>query len=507
MNKNFKLIILLITIFLINGCSDYSPPEDDEGSQIISTNTSLSDLKVTTDLDIFYPNFDSDIYHYTADCVSDGTVLVEAATLEQLRISINGDAKNGLSHEATFNDLVIENDIVINVTNGPYSSDYVIHCIDSDFPEITVTHKDELLLDDGFYIISPRYTLDDQSLTYLLIIDENAVPRFRKKINGIATDFKRHGNGQYSYAQRTIRNDFGHWDNEIVILNVSFEEVDRVQTIGLNHTDNHDFLISNEDTYILMSYNSAYRDLSPYGLSNNELTRDSVIQEISKDGQILMQWDSFDHVDIEDCTQHRWPDDYAHINAVSISEDDNLVLSLRGCSQILKIDRYSAETIWQLGGSNPDLIIFNDSYQEICGQHTASELNGYLYIFDNGGHCIGSRESSLGQVSRALKYELNFDNNYAIFVDDYSLNDTYSEYTPSGGSLFLSPNGNWVINWSLRSGQFSTIDELSEDGTLAMSIKLKKGDLNPRTYRVYKETDLLLPVNIAGNIFFYGAKN
>ena len=40
-----------------------------------------------------------------------------------------------------------------------------------------------------------------------------------------------------------------------------------------------------------------------------------------------------------------------------------------------------------------------------------------------------------------------------------------------------------------------------------MSIKLKKGDLNPRTYRVYKETDLLLPINISGEIFFYGASN
>tara|TARA_Y100001970_G_scaffold61936_1_gene79126 strand:- start:278 stop:1798 length:1521 start_codon:yes stop_codon:yes gene_type:complete len=505
--KNILIKLFSLNILLLQGCSDYSPMTEDEESEIISTNTSLSDLKVTTDGDIFYPNFDPSIYHYAADCVSEGTVLVEATTNEQLRITINGDVKNGLKHEVEFNNLLLENDIVINVTNGPYSSDYIIHCIDSDFPEIIITYKDEDIVDNGFFVISPRFTLNDESLSYLLIVDENGVPRFRKKISGVVTDFKRHKNGQYSYAERTVRNDFGHWDNDIVILNVSFEEVNRLQTIGLNHTDNHDFLISDEETYILMSYNSAYRDLSPYGLSDNELTRDSVVQEITKDGQILMEWNSFDHVDIGDCMQHRWPDDYAHINAVSISEDNNLVLSLRGCSQILKIDRYSAETIWQIGGANPDLVIFNDFYQEICGQHTASEINGYLYIFDNGGHCIGSRETNLGQISRALRYELDFDNNYAVFVNDYSLNNTYTEYTLSGGSLFLSPNGNWVINWSLRSGDFSTINEITEDGSLAISIKLKKGDLNPRTYRVYKETDLLLPINISGEIFFYGASN
>lgn len=504
--KNLYLkLYSLIIIFLLQGCSDYNPPSEDE-SQVISRNTSLSDLKIDTDADIFYPTFDPDIFHYAADCASDGTVVVEASTSEQLRISINGNSKLGTNHEVSLDNLSLENDILINVINGSYSSDYVIHCIDNDFPEITITHKEETV-DNGFFIISPRFTLNESSLTYLLIIDENGVPRYRNKINGIATDFKRHKNGQYSYAQRTVRNDFGHWDNEIVLLNVSFQETDRLQTVGLNHTDNHDFLITDDDTYIMMSYNSAYRDLSPYGLSANELTRDSVIQEISKTGEVLLEWNSFDHVDIGDCTQHRWPDDYAHINAVSVSADDHLVLSLRGCSQILKIDRFTAETIWQIGGSNPDLIIFNDFYQEICGQHTASEINGYLYIFDNGGHCIGSRETDLGQISRALKYQLDFDNNYAVFVDDYSLNDTYTEYTPSGGSLFLSPNGNWVINWSIRSGDNATIDEITEDGSVAMSIKLKKGDINPRTYRAYKETDILLPINISGNIYFYGANN
>ena len=108
---------------------------------------------------------------------------------------------------------------------------------------------------------------------------------------------------------------------------------------------------------------------------------------------------------------------------------------------------------------------------------------------------------------RETNWIVDFDNNYAVFVNDYSLNNTYTEYTLSGGSLFLSPNGNWVINWSLRSGDFSTINEITEDGSLAISIKLKKGDLNPRTYRVYKETDLLLPINISGEIFFYGASN
>ena len=36
-----------------------------------------------------------------------------------------------------------------------------------------------------------------------------------------------------------------------------------------------------------------------------------------------MEW-NFGTMDINDC-KHRWPDDYAHINSVSISEDRNLI--------------------------------------------------------------------------------------------------------------------------------------------------------------------------------------
>ena len=111
-------------------------------------------MKIDTDADIFYPTFDPDIFHYAADCASDGTVVVEASTSEQLRISINGNSKLGTNHEVSFDNLSLENDILINVINGSYSSDYVIHCIDNDFPEITITHKEETV-DNGFFIISP----------------------------------------------------------------------------------------------------------------------------------------------------------------------------------------------------------------------------------------------------------------------------------------------------------------------------------------------------------------
>lgn len=488
---------LPLLLFLITSCSEFN------NSELANIDTKLTSLEVASESLIFYPEFNPQVFHYAANCGDGNNIQIVAQSEDSNQISINHSLPEDGYKSQDLSGLSEENDIYIKVKNGKFESNYFVHCVDSSFPEINITYRDDSYLDYGFMLISPRFKLDNQTITYLLIIDSNGVPRFRRKLDSIATDFKVHLNGYYSYVERTVRNDFNHWDNDIVILNNEFNEVTRLNAVGLNHTDGHDFLITKEDTFIIMSYNSIYRDMSEFGLSENELTRDSVIQEITDQGEILMEWNSWDALDINDCKQHRWPDDYAHINSINVSEDNNIILSLRGCSQALKIDRSSGQTIWQLNGSNPSLIITGDPYKEFCGQHTISEIDGYLYIFDNGGYCLGDREENVGQFSRALKYKLDYDQGYAEFVSDYSQNNAYSEYTSSGGSFFLTPRGNWIINWAKRSGDLPTIDEVSLNGDLALSIVLKKGEVNARTYRAYKERNLWLPVNTGANKFFY----
>jgi hypothetical protein len=355
-------------------------------------------------------------------------------------------------------------------------------------------------VDDGVMIISPN----SGDKGYLLILDNNGVPLFRRVIDGRVTDFKRHFDGRYSYALRdSSRNEFGQWDNTIVVLNASFQEERRLNTVGLNHTDNHEFLITTEGTFILASYNSSYRDMRPWGLSESELTRDSVIQELNDQGEVLFEWDSWDHIDVNNCLNHRFPDDYAHLNSIQVAPDGNLIASLRGCSMVVKIDRASGTgaTIWDIGGLDPSLQIVGDSFEEFCGQHTASEdEDGNLYIFDNGGHCNGTREETSGLFSRALQYLLDLDAGQANFQRDYSLNGSYSEYTTSGGSFFPVQNGNWLINWSAG---INDITEVSPDGDIELQFFLSSGGEKLRVYRVYRDYDLELPINIDGELSFY----
>ena len=487
MKKIYSFSILLLAII---SCSNSSNTLTHNINKPLLTN-------IVTNTEKFYPNFNSETYHYAATCDSDENFSLKVSSDNNNDIYVNN--KIAFSDNLIYiKDLTLEKDIEIKVSNPNQTTYYFIHCIDDEFIDINVNKSSDQYIDDGFFIISPRYNTENGIISYLIIADSNGVPRFRKKINTAATDFKIHKLNDitlYSYLERTGKNSYGHWDNKIILLNENFQPIRELETIGLNHTDNHDFLVSEDFTFILLSYNSIYRDLTPYGLTSNELTRDSIVQEIDLEGNILLEWNSWDAVDKNNCKQHRWPDDYAHINAVSISSDNNLVLSLRGCSQILKINRKTGETIWKLNGPDANFEITGDPYNEFCGQHTASEIGRYLYIFDNGGHCLGDREDLVGLFSRALVYELKYETNEAEFLTDYSMNKTYVEYTPSGGSFFLTPNNNWLINWAVRTGEMNTIDEVTPSGEIISGIRLSK-DGNPvRTYRAYKVNNILLPIN------------
>ena len=184
-----------------------------------------------------------------------------------------------------------------------------------------------------------------------------------------------------------------------MLLDRALEPVRVVRTVApLTHTDIHDFVVRENGNVAFIAYEPARRDLSamagedgtPYGRA--EAVEDSVIQEVAPDGREVMRWNSWEHLAAEDCTQHRFPSDYAHANSLQYVEGD-IVANFRGCSQVLRIDGESGEVVWRLGRSHrewprPPLAIVGDPYGEFCGQHSARLLpEGRLLLFDNGGHC------------------------------------------------------------------------------------------------------------------------
>ena len=423
-----------------------------------------------------YPAFDPDVRHYALRCgYRDGLMLRLTAADPATRVTVNGQPVVGDGGEAFLSGLAGDADIVIGLRRGGAGSSYVLHCLAEDFPEIAATSRPGV--SDGLILVSVWLQDKDEDedeersyFSWIAMIDNHGVPRFRRRIDRLVNTFKPQPNADYPYS---YGREAGHSENprdadwrsyEFVLLDRALEPVRVVRTAApLTHTDIHDFVVRENGNAAFIAYEPARRDLSamagedgaPYGRA--EAVEDSVIQEVAPDGREVMRWNSWEHLAAEDCTQHRFPWDYAHANSLQYVEGD-IVVSFRGCSQVLRIDGESGAVVWRLGRSNrewarPPLAIVGDPYGEFCGQHSARLLpGGRLLLFDNGGHCqvdpaSGRSEREGGRFSRVVEYALDPGAGTATFVRHHGLHGAFEGYARSWGGVQALANGNWLISW------------------------------------------------------------
>ena len=431
----------------------------------------LSRLEVvTTSSRQMYPAFEPEILHYAVGCIAADTLRLTLSTTDaDTRLAVDGVqyANQNAVVELTGKDG--ESDILITLSDASdgASTTYTIHCLAEDFPTFTVTKGDgasESLMTASFEVSS--------GVAHIAIIDHNGVPRFRRQQTA-ARHFRAYPDGGYPYALSVTREPASY-----VVYDANLDVVQSgISTVNLQHTDGHDFFITSNGDYVLIAYEPSVRDLSfiteQYGLTDSngdpfgvaEDTEDSVIQVITPDSQEVFLWNSWDHMALEDCTQHRFPDDYSHINSLQVVDGD-IVASFRGCSKVLRIDGTSGEVIWRLGRSNlsteewerrnigpPPLKIVGDPYGEFCGQHAARLLdNGHLILFDNGVQCVedprtGETERVGDQFSRVVEYAIDLEHGEAIFQRHVFLHGSMNRLSYAMGQADALDNGNWLITW------------------------------------------------------------
>ena len=478
----------------------------------------LSALQVTGG-EAMYPDFDPGVRHYAVRC-ADGTTLRVTAQAERsdaaLRLLHAGRTTTGtVAASVTVHD---DHDVAIEVSDARGASVYHVHCIPTDFPDITIEARTESVT-DGLLLMTPSVRRADTS--FLAIVDNNGVPRWVMRPNVRARNFRRHaghsGEGdRYSFSER------GADGNEsTVILDAAFNRIDTASLAGdlaPEHTGGHDFLMTETGTYLLMSYYPAERDLSAFRCrdpdgstrqcSTMEPADDSVIQEVTPEGSEVFMWNSWDHVKISDCTIHRFPNDYAHLNSLHELEGD-VVAGLRGCAQVLRIERATGAVVWQIGGSLPmradrpapssgaarHLELVGDPEGEFCGQHQVTATSaGSLLMFDNGTHCLGPRKGR-PPVTRIVEYDVSTGTE-ARFVREYRL-PAVDGFAASGGGVTALENGNWLITWG-NNGPRIAVSEVDTEGNEVFRLTMARDGAQYGTYRVYREAeaDLGVPLNL-----------
>ena len=420
------------------------------------------------------PTFSDDTLHYSIGCddMDTMTLMLRVADVSS-RFSLNGTqfASPGLGEVLTATVAVAgDSDVRIDLSDATGArTQYVVHCLAADFPELTVTKSpDAMGVIEDLMLFPANY--------YLVVVDNNGVPRFRRKLDHQTRTFFRFypdgGNGmyRYSYTKRHSRVN--------VILDENLEPIDIVATVPpLTVTDGHDFRVLEDGNYLLMAYEPAVRDLShltfndahgdPFGTAVE--TKDSAIQIITPVHEAFFTWNSWDHMPLEDCKQHRFPPangDWAHINSIE-RWHGQIIASFRGCSKVLSIDVDSAEVVWRLGQTNlsdeewaarnlgpSPLDIVKDPEGKFCGQHAAQILpNGHLLLYDNGVHCVIDpwTGDELGRqrhvFSRAVEYFLDLENGEVVFLRDHSLHGSRNHLGHAGGHIEPLENGDWLISW------------------------------------------------------------
>jgi len=234
--------------------------------------------------------------------------------------------------------------------------------------------------------------------------------------------------------------------------------------------DHHEFLISPEDTALITIYNPVPGDLSPIGGPRDGVVWEGIVQELDiESGEVLFEWHSLDHVDLEETYISPSADvhvrsgiDYFHINSIHVDHDGNLLVSARRTSCVYKIDRKSGEVIWRLGGKKSDFEMRPGT--RFAYQHDARrQPDGTITIFDNGTTSIHSGAPTAVEESRGIVLELDEEEMSATLVREYTHPDKL--FADAGANMQVLPNGNVFVGW----GRALVFSEFSKDGELLFS--------------------------------------
>src|SRR6201996_1792783 len=272
------------------------------------------------------------------------------------------------------------------------------------------------------------------------------------------------------------------------IYNDQYQPVATVNAGNGLSADGHEFLITPQNTALILAYTTATANLTSIGGPADQTVIDGVVQEIDiKTGKVLFQWNSADHVPYSQSEQPlpaspSTPWDWFHINAVKLDTDGNLLIDARDTWTSYKIDHHSGKIIWQLGGkasaNNFNIVAAPGQVLNKAGLITAwqhdfeAQGNGIYTFFDNesaGVANTGVDATAQFGISRAVTVKLDQRTHTATLIG--SFNQPEGLTAPSQGNSQRTANGNTVVGW----GSLPYFSEFDPSGQLLYNAQWPTG--------------------------------
>jgi hypothetical protein len=270
--------------------------------------------------------------------------------------------------------------------------------------------------------------------------------------------------------------------NEYLIVDHTYREIAYFSAGNGYNGDHHEFLISPQDTALILIYSPVPWDLSSIGGLKNGRVWQCIVQELDiESGEVLFEWHSLEHVGLDETyatvSQDGRPGlDYFHANSIEVDHDNNLLVSARQTFAVYKIDRNTGEIIWRLGGKKSDFEMGPGT--RFAFQHDARrQPDGTMSIFDNGTTIFHGSVPEAVEESRGIVLDLDEERMRSSLVREYTHPD--KQYAHASGNLQLLPNGNAFIGW----GRALVFSEFGKDGELLFDAALPPPN---RSYRYFR---------------------
>jgi hypothetical protein len=218
---------------------------------------------------------------------------------------------------------------------------------------------------------------------------------------------------------------------------------DELGIVGLHH----DVVELPGGNFLALAF--TFRDIDYPDLGLTHVAGDLIV-EITPAGEVVWQWDSFDHLDpqrrrdgfdaiVYDPIAGVDAKDWTHGNAiVHEPRTDSVLLSLRHQDWIVRIDRQSGEVLWRFGDEG-DFALGAGTWP--FHQHSPQwQADGTLLLYDNGVGNPGLPDDQ--EFSRAVRYAIDAGATTATQVWEDQAEDFTAVFAGDADRL---PNGNLLV--------------------------------------------------------------
>lgn len=272
-----------------------------------------------------------------------------------------------------------------------------------------------------------------------------------------------------------------------IVLDKNYKVQYELEEPDLYHDFNmHEFnVLPGGKTAVACIYHPRPKNLAEFDRPNEEswVVSGGFIEMDLKTNEVLMQWESFDHINLQESNMfHAWDGpmgkpgwDYVHANAVDKNSAGDYIISMRFTNTIYGVSGEDGHIMWRLGGMNSDFDMdFTFSKQHDCKFLESNGTHHVISMLNNASDERGNDEN----VSSILFVELDTEAMTARVIK--RINRPDGNLTRLRGGVHKLPNDNVFIGWSERGYQ----SEHAPNGDLLYTARFASSRYS--TYRAYK---------------------